>query len=88
MELQYETVEQLASVMVSLIDSYWKLEISEEDFLSQIAHVFLEPNLRGIAMRGLNFKSAFERKLGKKRIAELTLALIKIDKKTFQGLKK
>lgn len=88
MKSQFDTVEKVADAMIALVDSYWKLEISEQEYFNGVADVFLKAESRGIVMRGLNFKSAFERKLGKRRLAELIRALIKIEPSIFGGLKK
>ncbi len=86
MKKDYNTTECLAQDIKNLIDSYWKLEIFEEEFLKDMSDIFMNVANRGLAMRGLSFKAGFERKLGKKRIDELVKALLKIDSELFKGL--
>lgn len=82
----FNNMNEMTGKIKSLIDDYWKLEITEKKYVSEISKIFSETSNRGLVMRGCAFKAGFERILGKKRIDELKKTLIKIDKDLYCGL--
>lgn len=84
--MQYQTANDMAEDVKKIIDDYWKLELSESDFLSSISNIFLNSENRGLAIRGLQFKAGFERKVGKKRLAEIKRVLKKENHELFHDL--
>lgn len=82
----YKNMNQMAQDIKILIDRYWKLEITGAELKQQISLIFSYTENRGLAMRGPAFKAGFERKLGKKRIEELTGVLLSIDAQLYDGL--
>ena len=84
--MRFNTMEQAAEKLKKEIDSYWKLDISEEKLISEISNIFSDTENRGLIMRGPKFKAGFERKLGKKRIEELKRVLIKINRELYKAL--
>lgn len=84
--MPYQTMNQMADDLKQLIDSFWKLELSEQQFITKMSATFSNTTNRGLAMRGLSFKAGFERALGKKRIEEIKKTLVKIDGDLYKGL--
>lgn len=83
--MEFRTMDQVAGEIKQIIDKYWRLEISEDVLMSQIADIFSDADNRGLAMRGPDFKAGFERKLGKKRIEEVKRILLKVDRELYKG---
>lgn len=86
--MPYKNMNDITERIKCLIDNYWKLEITEKKFTSEISNIFSDTSNRGLVMRGLTFKASFERVLGKKRIDELKKTLVKIDRDLYSGLLK
>ena len=84
--MSFQTMNEVAEVMKTLVDDYWKLKVSEKDFIHEISVAFSNTDNRGLIMRGFSFKAGFERILGKKRLEEVKKALVKIDKDLYAGL--
>lgn len=84
--MKFNTMDQVAEKLKNEIDSYWKLDISEEKLILETSNIFSDTENRGLTMRGPKFKAGFERKLGKKRIEELKRVLIKIDGELYKAL--
>lgn len=84
--MSYQTINEIAEELKNLVDEYWKLELSEEQLIKDVSCIFSDTTNRGLIMRGPNFKAGFERKMGKKRIEEIKMILIKIDKELYKGL--
>ena len=82
----YKNMNQMAQDIKILIDRYWKLEKRGAELKQQISLIFSYTENRGLAMRGPAFKAGFERKLGKKRIEELSGVLLSIDAQLYDGL--
>ena len=84
--MQYQTVNQVADDLKQLIDSYWRLEQSEQQLYNSIVAVFSETKNRALILRGLSFKAGFERILGKKRLEEIKKVLVRYDAELYKGL--
>ncbi len=84
--MSFQTMNEAAEKLKSLVDDYWKLKVSEKEFIHEISDVFSNTDNRGLIMRGFSFKAGFERILGKKRLEEVKKALIKVDKDLYSGL--
>lgn len=83
--MSFQSLDQISSYLKSLIDDYWKLEMSEDVFINKISAVMSNTDNRALIMRGPCFKAGFERKMGKKRIQEFVNALIMIDEELYNG---
>ncbi len=84
--MSYQTINEIAEELKNLVDKYWKLELSEEQLINDVSCIFSDTTNRGLIMRGPSFKAGFERKMGKKRIEEIKMILIKIDRELYKGL--
>lgn len=84
--MSFQTMNEVAETLKTLIDDYWKLKITENDFVIRISEIFVNSDNRGLIMRGFSFKAGFERVLGKKRIEVVKKVLIKVDKDLYSGL--
>lgn len=84
--MSFQTMNEAAEKLKSLVDDYWKLKVSEKEFIHEISDVFSNTDNRGLIMCGFTFKAGFERILGKKRLEEVKKALIKVDKDLYSGL--
>ena len=84
--MSFQTMNEAAEKLKSLVDDYWKLKVSEKEFIHEISDVFSNNDNRVLIMRGFSFKAGFERILGKKRLEEVKKALIKVDKDLYSGL--
>ena len=82
----YKNMNQMAQDIKFLIDRYWKLDLTGAELNQQISLIFSYTENRGLAMRGPAFKAGFERKLGKKRIEELSGVLLSIDAQLYHRL--
>ena len=80
--MSFQTMNEAAEKLKSLVDDYWKLKVSEKEFIHEISDVFSNTDNRGL----ITFKAVFERILGKKRLEEVKKALIKVDKDLYSGL--
>lgn len=79
----YNTVNELATEIKTIIDAHWRLEKSKENFVEEIEEIFAEPKHCGIALRGMMFSATFEQRLGKKRTQFLKVLLNQIDPPKF-----
>lgn len=84
--MSYQTANQMAEDVKRLIDNYWRLELSENAFSATLLDIFSNSGSRGLAIRGLQFKAGFERKVGKKRLMEIKRVLVKVNRELFQYL--
>lgn len=79
----YNTVNELATGIKTIIDAHWRLEKSKENLVEEIKGIFAEPKHCGIALRGMTFSATFEQRLGKKRTQFLKDLLNHIDPQKF-----
>ena len=75
----YSTVSDLSAEVKSLIDTYWRLEKSDDSLIEEIRAIFEQPQHCAIALRGMTFAPTFEQRLGKKRSRFLKEILNRID---------
>lgn len=58
--MSFQTMNEAAEKLKSLVDDYWKLKVSEKEFIHEISDVFSNTDNRGLIMRGFTFKAGFE----------------------------
>ena len=80
----YKTINELSVYVKEIIDSHWRLEMTEDEMISNITTVFSEIHNRELAFRGRAFAPTFERKLGIKRTSLLKTVLTKIDSEKYK----
>ena len=55
--MTFQKMNEVAEKLKSLVDDYWKLKISEKEFIDEISAVFNSTNNRHLIMRGFSFKA-------------------------------
>ena len=69
----FTTANSVAKAIKTIIDDYWKQEITKEDAKKRISEILINSENRARIFRGDKYIAVFENILGKRRLEEFRL---------------